>query len=197
MKKLSSVASAGRPRRMMVAMVLGTALSSMGASVAQASPKTVTDISRYCTACWRNARLPADCWSDCTQDVFVRLLERVPAESWEKVLQLDGEERREFVRAIDAVKKRVQRGRHHAAWPADGIADERAFEERSQAERREVIAQAAKDVLSSRQRSILDDTVRGYSVPEIADRLGTTPERVSDEKYKAIRKLRDILPTAL
>src|SRR5262245_14273170 len=127
MKKLTSIASASRPRRMMVAMVLGSALSSMGASAAQASPKTVTDISRYCTACWRNARLPVDCWSDCTQDVFVRLLERVPAESWEKVLQLDGEERREFVRAIDAVKKRVQRGRHHTAWPADGVADERAF----------------------------------------------------------------------
>ena len=103
----SRSANSGRPRRMVVAMVLGTALSSFGA--AQASPKTVTDISRYCTTCWRNARLPADCWPDCTQDVFVRLLERVPAESWDKRSALDSEERREFVRAIDAVKKRVQR----------------------------------------------------------------------------------------
>ena len=71
------------------------------------------------------------------------------------------------------------------------------LDEQSEAERREVIAQAAKEVLSPRQRSILDDTVRGYTVPEIAERLDTTAERVSDEKYKAIRKLRDILPTAM
>jgi RNA polymerase sigma factor (sigma-70 family) len=197
MKKLTSNSPVSRSRRMVVAMMVGTALSSLGISAAQASPKTLTDISRYCTACWRNARLPADCWSDCTQDVFVRLLERVPAESWEKVLHMDGDERREFVRAIDAVKKRVQRSHHHAAWPVDGIADERLLDEQSEAERREVIAHAAKEVLSPRQRSILDDTVRGYTVPEIAERLDTTPERVSDEKYKAIRKLRDILPTAM
>ena len=30
----------------------------------------------------------------------------------------------------------------------------------------------------------------GWSVQEIADELKASPERVSDEKYKAIRKLR-------
>jgi RNA polymerase sigma factor (sigma-70 family) len=180
---------------MVVAMVLGTALSSFGA--VQASAKTVTDISRYCTTCWRNARLPADCWPDCTQDVFVRLLERVPAESWDKALSLDSDERREFVRAIDAVKKRVQRSRHHSAWPTEGVADQRTLHEQSDVEQREAIDRAASDTLTARQCSILKDTVQGYTVPEIAARLQTTPERVSDEKYKAIRKLRDILPTIL
>ena len=188
-------ANPGRPRRMVVAMVLGTALSSFGA--AQASAKTVTDISRYCTTCWRNARLPADCWPDCTQDVFVRLLERVPAESWDKALTLDSEERREFVRAIDAVKKRVQRSKHHMGWPAEGIADQRPTRDQTDAEQREAIDRAASESLTARQCSILKDTVHGYTVPEIAARLNTTPERVSDEKYKAIRRLREILPTIL
>jgi DNA-binding CsgD family transcriptional regulator len=31
----------------------------------------------------------------------------------------------------------------------------------------------------------------GYSVQEIAEELNLSPERISDEKYKAIRKLRD------
>src|SRR5262245_64666087 len=106
-----ALAAVKRPRGMMVAMVLGTALSALGPAAATASAKTVNDLSRYCTACWRNARLPANSWTDCTQEVFTRLLERVPTEKWEQTLRGEGDERREFLRAIDAVKKRVQRGR--------------------------------------------------------------------------------------
>jgi RNA polymerase sigma factor (sigma-70 family) len=64
-------------------------------------------------------------------------------------------------------------------------------------EQREAIDRAANETLTTRQCSILKDTVQGYTVPEIAARLKTTPERVSDEKYKAIRKLRELLPTIL
>jgi RNA polymerase sigma factor (sigma-70 family) len=184
------------PRRMVVAMVLGSALSAFGAPSVLAAPKTVNDMSRYCTACWRNARLPADCWSDCTQDVFVRMMERVPVDAWDRALKLEGDERREFVRAIDAVKKRVQRSRHYTGYPEGGVADPTADNDRMEAEQREAIARAAEKVLSPRQRTILDDTISGYSVPEIAERLAIAPERVSDEKYKAIRKLREVLPAA-
>src|SRR5438067_9494536 len=102
-------------RRYVMAMVLGTALSTLGASPAlaaapEATNRAITDIGKYCTACWRNARLHPDCWGDCTQDVFHRLLERVAPDAWGHVLKEEGEERREFLRAIDAVKKRTQRG---------------------------------------------------------------------------------------
>src|SRR5713101_2252205 len=99
-------------RPYMVAMVLGTALSALNSasSLATESPegttRAVADISRYCTTCWRNAHLHPDCWNDCTQEVFSRLLERVTPDAWERVLQGEGEERREFLRAIDTVKKR-------------------------------------------------------------------------------------------
>src|SRR5690606_15700422 len=102
---------AGRPY--MVAMVLGATLSALPAQ-AVASERTVQaiqDMGKYCTACWRNARLPETYWSDCTQEVLVRLLERVPTDEWGNTLRKDGEERKEFIRAIDAVKKRVQRSR--------------------------------------------------------------------------------------
>src|SRR5215207_2670192 len=92
-------------RQMMVAVVLG-ALAAAPAKAASASgnsapaARAVTDISKYCQTCWRNARLPADRWQDCTQEVFVRLLERVDADKWGTVL-VDDEtlERREFLRA--------------------------------------------------------------------------------------------------
>jgi RNA polymerase sigma factor (sigma-70 family) len=184
----SKILAAARPGRVVAAMVLGTALSALGTPAASA--QTVNDLSRYCTACWRNARLPADCWPDCTQEVLTRLLERVPADGWGRTLRAEGEERREFLRAIDAVKKRVQRGRKWAAYPEDAVADHRPTRERLQSEDREELRKAADELLSERQRQILQWSAEGWSVQEIADKLHVGPERVSDDKYKAIRKLR-------
>src|SRR5947209_1202423 len=97
-------------RRIMAAVFLGTALTALSvpaasasSSNAEASPQAVRDISRYCTACWRNARLPADCWGDCTQEVFSRLLQTLSPAAWSRVFKAEGAERQEFVRAIDAV----------------------------------------------------------------------------------------------
>ncbi len=179
-----------RRRTVLVAMVLGTALTALGPTAVQASSETVGDLSRYCTACWRNARLPADCWTDCTQDVFVRLLERVAPDAWDRALNADGDERREFLRAIDAVKKRSQRSRKWAALTSDVVADRDMEPERVRRDERQVVTQAATDVLSERQQRILQLSFEGWSVQDMATELKTTPERVSDEKYKAVRKLR-------
>ncbi len=194
MDKPSSLIGGSRPGRMMVAVVLGTALSAMaGTAEASAAARTVQDLSRYCTACWRNARLPADRWDDCTQEVLVRLLERVPSGAWGRSLTAEGEERREFLRAIDAVKKRIQRGRKFAHYPEDAVADARPANESARREAREQLDAAADEVLGDRQQQILRLTMEGWSVPEIAAELDTTADRVSDEKYKAIRKLRAYL----
>jgi RNA polymerase sigma factor (sigma-70 family) len=182
----------------MVAMVLGTALSALGpAELATAAPeatmRAVTDMSRYCTTCWRNARLHPDCWTDCTQEVFSRLLERVTPDSWDRVLQAEGEERREFLRAIDTVKKRTQRSRKWAGSDMEQVADARDRHDSRLADERETVRHAALEVLSPRQQRILQMSFEGWSVHEIATELRLPPERVSDEKYKAIRKLRQHL----
>jgi RNA polymerase sigma factor (sigma-70 family) len=181
---------------MMVAVVLGTALAGSPAKAATTEPavQAVTDISKYCQTCWRNARLPADRWQDCTQEVFVRLLERVDAERWGSVLKDDETiERREFLRAIDAVKKRTQRAHKYAGLTPDHP-DQRIVNSSTKDER-EAVANAASELLSPRQRRLLDLTSDGWSVPEIAKELGTTVERVSDEKYKAIKKLQHYFGT--
>ncbi len=184
-------------RPYLMAVVLGTALAAMGsdaqANAEEISPRAITNISKYCTVCWRNARLPQDQWNDCTQEVLIRLLQNLPAQAWERVLGPETEERREFIRAIDAVKKRYQRGRWQSAALPELVADVRAEQFRSRNDERAEFEQAAQRVLSGRQQRILTLICDGHNVADIANELAMTPERVSDEKYKAIQKLRSYL----
>jgi RNA polymerase sigma factor (sigma-70 family) len=186
----------------MMAVVLGTALTAMpSAAKANSTPdnaestlKTIADMNRYCSTCWRNARLPADSWTDCTQEVFKKMLERVPQEDWRLVLASDGNERREFLRAIDAVKKRTQRARRHTGG-VELVADRRDGHARSVADARDAVREAASEVLTQRQQQILQMSFEGWSVQDLAQEMKLPAERVSDEKYKAIRKLREHLLT--
>jgi RNA polymerase sigma factor (sigma-70 family) len=188
-----------KSRSVVAAMLVGAALSTVAAAkqahasgAAAVTSKEVNDISRYCQACWRNARLHPDTWSDCTQDVLTRLLERVEATRWSNILVAESEERREFVRAIDAVKKRAQRSRKFTGF-AEELADHRTRPEERRNELREQVDQASQEVLSHRQQRIVQLSADGWSIPDIASTLNTSVERVSDEKYKAIRKLRQHL----
>lgn len=194
--KSSHLSNQRRGRRgYVVAMVLGTALSALGSGAAPAAVasettvRAVADMSRYCTACWRNARLHPDCWTDCTQEVFSRLVERVTPEAWSRVLKDEGEERREFLRAIDTVKKRTQRSRK-ASSLASEVADGSDLNGRRLAEEREAVSKAAAELLSDRQRQILALSFEGWQVQDIARTMRLSADRVSDEKYKAIRRLR-------
>src|SRR5947207_2313533 len=149
-----------RPRPYVMAMVLGTALSALSpaARAEGASPatlRTVADLSRYCTACWRNARLPADFWNDCTQEVLCRLLERVPADAWDRALKAESDEHREFVRAIDAVKKRTQRRKKWTSQALDCVADRQDGQRVRRMDERAAVERAAQDLLTQRQQSIL------------------------------------------
>jgi RNA polymerase sigma factor (sigma-70 family) len=181
-------------RQYLAAMVLGTTLSAMGSSApaAEVSNRAVTNISRYCTACWRNARLHPDAWSDCTQEVLCRLLERVSPETWDQILQAEGEERRELIRAIDTVKKRTQRARKHVD-SVEQLPDRRDPEARQLQDDRDAVRYAADQVLSPRQSRILQLSLEGWSVHDLARELRLDAARISDEKYKAVRKLRDYL----
>ncbi len=181
-------------RPYLMAVVLGTALAALGsdgqATADEISPRAITNISRYCTTCWRNARLPEDQWNDCTQEVLTRLLRNLPAKAWDKVLAQETDERREFIRAIDAVKKRTQRGRWQSAVAPELVVDAREQVTRDRDDERAAVQQAAQRVLSERQQRILALLTDGHNVADIASELAMTPERVSDEKYKAIQKLR-------
>jgi len=150
------------------------------------------DIQRYCTVCWRNARLDPRLWDDCTQEVCCRLLGKARQGDLDlnQVLGDDTPERRELVRAIDMVRKRVQRAKKYQ--PLDSAFTSTVDHDRIHRDRLELgeILEAARHaVLSDRQDRILELWMRGWTVPEIAVELKLPSARVSDEKYKALRKL--------
>lgn len=171
-----------------MALVIGLA-----ALTAQASETDlVRDIQRYCTVCWRNARLDPRLWDDCTQEVCCRLLGKARNGDLDlhQVLGDDTPERRELVRAIDMVRKRVQRAKKFQpldlSLPSLVDHDRR---HRDRLELGEILEAARHAVLSERQDRIIELWMRGWTVPEISDELKLPSPRVSDEKYKALRKL--------
>jgi DNA-directed RNA polymerase specialized sigma24 family protein len=152
----------------------------------------VRDIQRYCTVCWRNARLDPGLWDDCTQEVCCRLLGKARAGQLDLnlVLAEDTPERRELVRAIDMVRKRVQRSRRFQPLddqftPGPDL-DQR---HRNRQELGEILEAARQAVLTPRQDRIVELWTRGWTVPEIGEAMSLPVARVSDEKYKALRKL--------
>jgi RNA polymerase sigma factor (sigma-70 family) len=175
-----------------MALVIGLA-----ALTAQASESDlVRDIQRYCTVCWRNARLDPNLWDDCTQEVCCRLLTKARAGELDlaQVLADDTPERRELVRAIDMVRKRVQRTKRHLSVESLPLASpDQDQRHRDRLELGEILEAARSAVLSPRQDRILELWMRGWAVPEIGSQLAMPVNRVSDEKYKALRKLENHL----
>ena len=109
---------------------------------------------------------------------------------WDQVLVDEREERRELIRAIDAVKKRTQRSRKWTSARLDAFPDRNDSCARARADEYAAIWHTARAVLSARQQRILELSLEGWSAGEIAEKLRMPADRVSDEKYKAICKLR-------
>jgi RNA polymerase sigma factor (sigma-70 family) len=111
-------------------------------------------------------------------------------ESWSRSLAVESEEHPELVRAIDAVKKRTQRQKRYSPQALDLVADRQDVQRRDLNEQRAAVRAAASELLSSRQQRIMQLSLEGWSVQDIGKKLDLPAERISDEKYKAIRKLR-------
>jgi hypothetical protein len=181
-----------RARPAAIALVVGLAALSASAT----EPELVRDIQRYCTVCWRNARLDPGLWDDCTQEVCCRLLGKARAGALDLNLVLadDTPERRELVRAIDMVRKRVQRSKKYQPLdPQSTPGPDLDRRHRDRQELGEILEAARRAVLTARQDRIVELWTRGWTVPEIGEELGMPVARVSDEKYKALRKLENHL----
>ncbi len=172
------------------AMALVIGLAALTASASESD--LVRDIQRYCTVCWRNARLDPGLWDDCTQEVCCRLLGKARAGQLDLnlVLAEDTPERRELVRAIDMVRKRVQRSKRYQPLddqftPGPDL-DQR---HRNRQELGEILEAARQAVLTPRQDRVVELWTHGWTVPEISEAMDLPVARVSDEKYKALRKL--------
>ena len=159
-----------------------------GSALASASEASaINQIERYCTVSWRNAGIAQQDWSDCTQQALQELLERVSRNQLQVAMQnTESQERQELNRTVWRTIKRWQRAPRPVQLEESyirGTCDTRqdAWDE---------VMTAARQHLSERQTRILKLTREGWQANEIATELDITSARVSDEKYKAIRKLR-------
>jgi len=190
-QEYSSSSLGARTRRAApTAMALVIGLAALTAHATES--ELVRDIQRYCAVCWRNAHLDPGLWDDCTQEVCCRLLSKARAGELDLNLVLadDTPERRELVRAIDMVRKRVQRAKRHQVLDEQLTpGPDRDRQARHRQELGEILEAARSAVLTPRQDRIVDLWTRGWSVPEISKSMNLPVARVSDEKYKALRKL--------
>lgn len=173
---------------MAMAAAVGTSVSA-----APCESPSLARLERYCTTSWKNAGIRRDDWEDATQQTLLEMLEQTSAEGLSSAID-DPEsiERRELNRAVWRIVQRSRRSRKNVSYndrtmPVAEMRGEPGSGARVWSELDDV----ARDVLSERQRSILDLTRQGWRVSEIADKLQIPASRVSDEKYKAIARLRE------
>src|SRR5262249_27594276 len=141
---------------------------------------------------------------DCTQSVYLTLLERwgrarfdgamgaIGRMGLRDVLSRETADGPDFFRAIDAVKKRALRERH--VPPLESIEAVAAPGEDSvQAQRRSALLEEVDRSLSPREATLVDATLNGETLDEIAQDWGVSSKTVSNIKTQAIRKLRGVL----
>ena len=186
------------PRRAhRLAAALATALTasmSFNAATARTTDieATVREVERYCTASWRAAGIPRQEWDDCTQEAIARFLEKLTEPEGDR--QKD-DAYRDLQRVIWSTAKAWHRSAGKTATTSL-LSPPTTDDATEQLALREAV-RVALSSLSKLQREVILRWMAGESVAEIATALGCSPERVSDTKYKAIRKLRQALRTLL
>ena len=188
------------------ALVVATSAADVSAQSASTAIAAATAVGRasesdvlkkiraYCTRSWLNAGIPSQEWDDCTQDVYLRLLSNL---SRTQMLQAmddrESDERRELNRAIWATAQRRRRAQRHTSLPNESGRMVEADEWPARMETIQRVRQAidsAEAKLSPQQKEIVKRWSDGEAISRISEELKLSPARVSDEKYKAIQKLR-------
>jgi DNA-directed RNA polymerase specialized sigma24 family protein len=153
---------------------------------------TIESIDSYCAASWHQANIPRQDWDDCSQQAFVRLLTRVSQDRWtEAINNAQSRHRRELNRCIWATTQRWRRHHRHRSLGEEDLSD-RANSPVFGVTVPEVLDAVHCDAvrLTPIQRCVVDLWAGGHSITEMAAQLEVPARRISDEKYRAIAKLR-------
>ena len=165
----------------------------------------LSQLDRYLARAWARAGLSPQQFEDCTQAVYTTLLQNLGRVGFDRlasdighngirdVLSRETAEGPDFFRAIDMVKKRAQREKSFA--PLDERTDvAAAFGTDGAAEDwRGALDEAIDRNLNPREASLIRDTLLGKTPAEIAQDWGVAPKTVSNEKTRALAKLREAL----
>lgn len=163
-------------------------------------------LERYLGRAWFRAGIPVQKHADCTQAVYVSMLQNLGRDGFDRlardvgdqgirdVLSKETSEGPDFFRAIDTVKKRALREKSFQPLDATEIPGSRA----SDADHwREALQEAITRSLNPREADLVRETLLGKTPAEIAAQWGVAPKTVSNEKTRAIQKLREVLVAGL
>lgn len=168
----------------------------------------ITQLDRYLSRAWYRAGLAPQQHDDCTQAVYTTLLTTLGRNRFDSlvadigqngirdVLSRETPEGPDFFRAIDTVKKRAQRERVYQPIDTVDVPDSSSAAASTQADWRGALHEAIDRSLSPREAALIHATLQGNTPAEIAEQWGVAPKTVSNEKSRALQKLRDVLVEA-
>jgi DNA-binding CsgD family transcriptional regulator len=157
---------------------------------------TIQSIDSYCATSWLRANIPRQEWDDCSQQAFVRLLNRVSQDRLAEAIEnVRSQHRRELNRCIWATTQWWRRSHRHRSLTGDDVPDPANIPQVLGITVPDVQEAVQSDAvgLTALQRSIIDLWAAGHSNTNIASMLGVSSRRISDEKYRAFSKLRTSL----
>lgn len=170
----------------------------------------LNQLNRYLARSWARAGIAPQHHEDCTQTVYETMLDRFGRDGFEQIaaevgrdgirgtLSPESPDGPDFFRAIDMVKKRTLRLR--TFQPLDDYAFEltaAGSDGASASDWRSTLDDAIDRTLSTREAALIRETLLGKTPAEIAAAWGMAPKTVSNEKSRAISKLREVLVAAL
>ena len=177
-----------------------------------ANPEQMTSglrqLDRYLGRSWVRAGIPSQSQEDCTQAVYTTLLQNwgrpafdqllaeVGAYGVKETLSRETAQGPEFFRAIDTVKKRAQRQKTFAALD-EGLNVSASGSDGASESWRGALHEAIANNLNPREADLIRATLKGETPAEIAQKWGVAPKTVSNEKTRAIQKLREALVSDL
>ncbi len=174
----------------------------------QAIASGLNQLDRYLSRTWSRAGISPQAADDCTQGVYATLLQNWGRSSFDAMLaevgttgiratlSRDTPDGPDFFRAIDTVKKRAQRERSYTSLD-DGLNVAATGSESPWSSWRGALQEAIDRNLSPREAALIQATLQGETPAEIAQQWGVAPKTVSNEKTRAIQKLREALVSDL
>lgn len=168
----------------------------------QAMASGLNQLDRYLMRSWQRAGMTPQAFEDSSQAVYATLLQQVGRSRFDAMLSDVGrwgikdvftketDEGQDFFRAVDMVKKRVQRERTYQ--PLDDVAAVTVADPQMQS-RRDVLREAIDRSLTPREASLIQESLKGRTPSEIALEWGVAPKTVSNEKTRVLNKLREVL----
>jgi DNA-binding CsgD family transcriptional regulator len=164
----------------------------------------LTQLDRYLSRAWYRAGIPSQTHDDSSQGVYTALLQSLGRQRFDilvsevgrwgvkDVFSRETSDGLAFFRAVDMVKKRVQRERSHQSLDSVDVPSA-SRDQRTHATWRADLQEAIAQVLSPREAALICDSLKGKTPTEIADEWGIAPKTVSNEKARILQKLRDVL----